>query len=153
MKFYKTNLHFASQEWCFNIMPTQRHYAAALNEILEQKPSLGLFAECFAKSEGDEQRTKAAYIEKRALELEHLDFLAIKAEQERREACKKAEEQRLEKLKRDKLAKIAELNEKYSLKRFIEENQETKHLKYYNKAQIKEMHANWLKDKLREEGL
>ena len=134
-------------------MPTQRHYAEALKEILEQKPSVGLFAECFAKSEGDEQRTKAAYIEKRALELEHLEFLAIKAEQERREAYKKAEEQRLEKIKREKLEKVAALKEKYTLQRFIEENRETMLLKYYNKAQIEEMHSNWQKQKFREEGI
>ena len=51
-------------------MPTNDHYAAALRDLTEKRPVPGLFARCFAEEHGDETRTKARYIELRAIEIE-----------------------------------------------------------------------------------
>ncbi len=123
-----------------------------MNEILEQSPSIGLFAECFAKSGGDEQKTKALYLERRASEVEEIELALIRAEQERVEEFKRAEAQRLEAIKKAEAERLESVMAKYTLEKFIEENQEEKHLKYYNRRQISEMHQKWREEKLKQEG-
>jgi hypothetical protein len=132
-------------------MPNQRHYAQAISEFLNKNLSLGLFAECFAKSNGDEAKTKAAYIEARAHEFERMEAAAIIAEAVRLEALKKAEAERQASLKRAKSDKIAALKIKYNLQAFISEYPDRKYLKYFNSKQIAEMHAKWLEEKIKEE--
>lgn len=127
-------------------MPDQKHYAEAISEILSQKVSLGIFAECFAMSEGNEQKTKAAYIEKRAKELEEQDLLIEKAVREQESAIKETE-------KKAKQHKQTIFKQEHDFQRFKEENQDKIMFEYFNQSQIKQMHEKWLEDKLRSAGL
>lgn len=127
-------------------MPDQRHYAAALSELLSQNISLGIFAECFASSQGDEQRTKAAYIERRATELEEQELLADQLKKEKELAIIEAD-------KRDKLDKQQKFREEYSFQRFKDENQAKIMFAYFNRRQQEQMYERWINEKLRNAGL
>src|SRR5215471_12596103 len=57
-------------------MPSNTHFASALQELLDKRPNRGLFARCFAEADGDEAKTKARYITLRAAELEEAEAAA-----------------------------------------------------------------------------
>jgi len=49
--------------------PSEIAWTIAMDEYESGKKSTGLWAKCFARAEGDEQKAKAAYLEARAREL------------------------------------------------------------------------------------
>ena len=98
--------------------PTEKHYEQAYSESQEDRMKPGVYAKCLAAQLGDEAKAKAQYIEERAKQLadeqearrqealiEEQEQARIAAEEEARrieEEVKKADAERLEKLRTEK---------------------------------------------------
>jgi len=71
--------------------PDEQLYEAAAKE-LASSPRTGLLAKCMAKSQGDENKAKARYIEVRVGEMK--DIIRVEAKKKEAEAKKKVEEEK-----------------------------------------------------------
>jgi hypothetical protein len=118
------------------VMPKDLHFAQALQEIVDKKPEQGLFARCFAESDGDEAKTKAQYIKRRAEQIEEYENL-LKRQQE--EMARKQEE--------DRRKKEQEARDAHKYETFVKEYKGEIPLKYYDHRQRKTMFEEWVKRK------
>jgi hypothetical protein len=114
-------------------MPSNTHFASALQELVEKRPNHGLFARCFAEAEGDEAKTKARYITLRAAELEESERAAHEAHA--LELARRAAEHR-------------KLIESFTFEMFKDEYRGEIALHYYGWPERQEMFKQWRKHKI-----
>ena len=119
-------------------MPLNSHFAEALRELVEKRPTLGLFARCFAEANGDEARTKAKYIALRACEIE---------QEERAERDARAEQVRKREEEKSKLI------DSFTFESVREEYHGEVALQYYGWPEQRAMFRHWRKQKLESLGI
>ena len=140
-------------------MPSNTHFASALQELLDKRPNRGLFARCFAEADGDEAKTKARYITLRAAELEEAEAAARKAhaqELNRREAAaREAHAQELSRREaehaqelRRREAEHRKLLESFTFEMFKDEYRGEIALHYYGWREQQQMFKQWRKQKI-----
>jgi hypothetical protein len=122
-------------------MPSNQHFASALQELIEKRPVQGLFARCFAETEGDEAKTKAKYIALRAVEIQEQERIANLTDEE-----KKA-------IKDREIREVREnLLRKFTFDLFKQQYRREIPLHYYGRDEKQQMFEEWRRQKLEAAG-
>ncbi|HEY1662330.1 MAG TPA: hypothetical protein VGI03_07920 [Verrucomicrobiae bacterium] len=116
-------------------MPSDFHFATAMIELVEKRPSQGLLARCYSEAEGDEAKARAKYVAMRAKEIEEQEEAAIK-QYEQQVKRKESERQKV-------------INS-FNFEMFQKEYKREIPLRYYGRKEQQDMFKEWRNRKLRE---